>query len=132
MNRLWLAGILFLSILPLMGGSCDRTNIRGMGNIVVQQQDLAVGEEIDLILKIPEELEGKVYRAMWRIDPADAGTINYEENRIFGEKAVDYTKDRDATLITSREGPLTVDVMMIYYRQTSPQCIASKKLEIRK
>lgn len=132
MNRFWQISVLLLILLPLMGGSCDRTDIRGKGEIVIGEDNLAVGDEIDLTLNIPGELEGKVYKAMWRVDPADAGTIIYEENRIIGEDTIEFTKDREATLVPAKEGPLTVDVMMIYYRQTSPQTIATKELEIKK
>lgn len=122
----------FLFLIPLIflltAGSCDRTSIRGAGKIVSETEEFHVGKEYNLKLEIPTELEGKVYRAIWTCEPENGAEFSYEQNTIIGAETVNFKKDRAATIVPGEPGEITVKVLMIYYRQTSPQYIAQKKI----
>lgn len=125
-----LTTVLLLGALILTAGSCDRTDIRGQGTIIIDG-DVVKGQKVQMTLKVPQELEGKVYKARWMVEPEEAATVEYAENRLFGKEVVEFTDDRTATLVPKKEGELKIMVIMIYHVQTSPQLFAEKTVTVK-
>lgn len=121
--------ISFLFILS--AANCNRTDIRGAGKIISETEVFKVGKNYNLQLKIPDKLEGKVFKSMWFITPQDAGKINYKRNKIFSPEAINFKEDRLATISPVKAGKILIDVYMIYHGQSSPQRIASKEFLVK-
>jgi len=124
-----------LLIVPIFmlfaAGSCDRTNIKEAGTIESDSVVFETGKEYVLRLKVPEELEGKVYKAMWHLSPDSAGKLDYKENKIISRETIFFKGDRRAIFIPGKQGKITVEIYMLYYRQTSPQIFAKKEFIVK-
>ena len=119
---------LFPMLLLLSAGSCNRTDIRNAGTIESGSNVFKTGGKYVFTLRVPDELEGKVYRAMWYVVPESAGSLEYVENSILGKDACLFKNDREAVFLPVKKGAVTIEVSMIYYRQTSPQLFAKKEI----
>lgn len=118
----------FLSMLSVLILSCDHTELSG--KITPENANLKVGEEFELILEIPPELDG-IYRVHWDIEPIGSASLEYQECSD-GECEPDsgYVFDRKARITPLKTGPLKVFVSG-FYRQTNPQGIVTQTFMVR-
>jgi|GEM_PF-2264350 len=122
--------LFFFTALLLTRGGCDRTDIRDTCKIDCQRDTVAVGSTITCRLQIPPDLEGKVHRAHWIVNPEGSGSIKYKENKIFGEESIRFTEDRQAQFTAHRAGEAVITVYLFHFLQTSGQTAATVKLKI--
>lgn len=122
--------ILALSVLSVYFGSCDTTNIRNRGSIDISIENIEVGRPLTLTLQIPQDLQGQVHKAIWVVDPPEAGTLTYKKNNIISEKATEFIEDRSAGFTPLQPGKAVIEVMMFHNKQTSPQLFATKEINI--
>ena len=101
-------------LLIFSASSCDRTALSG--KIVVEKEDLRIGETIQLKLEVPEELKG-IHRVHWDVEPEDAGLFEVKD-------------DRTASFTAQTAGECDITTWG-FYKQTNPQFITKVKLSIR-
>jgi len=133
MRKVWIILIGLLSFLIVTG--CDHTELKGEV-IVVNEETLHVGQNIPLVLNVPEELEG-IYRVDWLLNDSEGEPINdsdilaggevvsenYEEAWIKDTFLMDeMDEDRIALFRPIESGTYTIEVYG-FYNQTNPQPI---------
>jgi len=134
--------ILSLSLAFLFLTSCDRTRLEG--EIIVLQENIKAGDEVSLVLNVPDKLKG-IYRTMWTVENQGTGEIDIDVQILQGEALQDrYTieqlkeifnteeinYDRVAIFIPENAGKYTVYVEG-FFKQTNPQPISSLEIDVQ-
>ncbi len=123
-------GVLFFcTALLLTRGGCDRTDIRDSCTIECPGA-VTVGSTVTCRLVVPPDLEGKVHRAHWIVNPEGAGILKYKDNKIFGEESIRFTEDRHAQFTALKAGKAVITVYLFHFHQTSGQAAARAKIKI--
>ena len=109
----------------LFSASCDHTNLTC--EIVIKSSELKIGNEYNLHLEIPSELD-EIYWITWQVEPTGTANIDFEYcNGDDCGKGSGYKGDRTAVLTPIKSGEIEV-VVSGFYKQTNPQPITRKKL----
>lgn len=125
--------IIVITILLFISVACDHTDLDG--TIELRTNDFMVGEQIPVILTVPDELSG-IHRVMWDVSfngdlPVDTPDMIYGGDvleEVYSDKelesmfGLDYDLDRIAVFIPVLAGEYTIECYG-FYKQTNPQPI---------
>ncbi len=124
--------LVFAAGLILTAGTCDHTRL--MGEIILEKAEIRVGERVEMILKVPGDLDN-IHGVMWDVVPGDMAGIEYKHlghskyEKIEDSYQVTDKSDRRAVLIAKKPGTCTIEVAG-FFKQTNPQMITRKVIAI--
>ncbi len=134
--------ILSISLFFLFITSCDKTRLEG--EILIFKEDVKTGDEVALILTVPDNLKD-IYRTMWTVENQETGAIDVDIQILQGEalqnkytttqlkeifKTEEINYDRVAIFIPENSGKYTVYVEG-FFKQTNPQPVSSLVIDVQ-